>query len=95
MAKLISYNPSNGEKVGENDISTENDIKAAVTKAKQAFLSWKNIPIRKRSEYIKKFSVILKNHQEDIAQLTSREMGKPIREALDDIGQAFVQIVAI
>src|SRR4030042_7131729 len=85
MRKLISVNPANGEIVGESEVSSEKDIQAAVKKSNNTFTGWRQTPFKKRADYARKFSKILKRNQEEIARLTSLEMGKPIREARDDV----------
>ena len=85
MNTLISYNPANGEKVGETPISSKEDIEKTVAKAKKAFVSWKMLPIAKRASYVEKFATILSDHKEELAKLTTAEMGKPIKEAREDV----------
>lgn len=85
MTKLISFNPANGSVVGETEISTKANIDSAITKAKKAFSSWKNTPISKRTEYFIKLKKLLLDHKLELAELTTHEMGKPIKQALDDI----------
>lgn len=85
MAKLISYNPANGSIVGKTEISTKADIDKAFSQAKKVFPAWKNTPIFKRTVYFVKFKKLLLDHKQELAELTTHEMGKPIRQALDDI----------
>jgi acyl-CoA reductase-like NAD-dependent aldehyde dehydrogenase len=47
--KLISTNPSaNYAVLGEVDISSQSDIDSAVTKAREAFVVWSNMPLDER-----------------------------------------------
>ncbi|MFC1647009.1 aldehyde dehydrogenase family protein [Patescibacteria group bacterium] len=85
MDKLISYSPTNGKKVGETIVSTQKDVEKAVSKAKTAFQLWKNITFSERTAYAKELVKLLKTKKEEIAKLTTFEMGKPIQEARDDI----------
>lgn len=85
MAKLVSTNPANGEKVGEVTVSTSADVVRAVENAERAFPSWRRLSVAGRVAYIKRFRNILADHKEELAILTTKEMGKPIIQAREDI----------
>ncbi|MBN1162190.1 aldehyde dehydrogenase [Patescibacteria group bacterium] len=83
--KLISTNPAkNYEVIGEVSISTEEEIKDIVRKAQKAKLSWKETPVEKRIEYFETLLKIYEKHKDEVAELQSKEMGKPIRESKMD-----------
>lgn len=84
--KLRSINPHDQSLVGEVDISTESEVKSAVEKARKAFDSWKDLSIGDRVEFIKKYKQSLLDHKEELAELTTKEMGKPLAQSLEDIG---------
>lgn len=83
--KLNSINPFNQKIVGSVDISTSQEIKHAVLNAKKAFPKWKETPVEKRASYIKKLAKLVSENKEKLARLTTLEMGKPIKEARDDV----------
>ena len=85
MKNIISINPANGEKVGETPVSSAQDVANAVAQAKKAFPAWRATSIRDRVSYIKKFRKLLLDHKEELANLTTQEMGKPIAQARDDV----------
>lgn len=85
MAKLILINPANGKKVGEVMVSTSADVTRAVANAKRAFPSWRRLSVAGRVAYIKRFRNILADHKEELAILTTKEMGKPIIQAREDV----------
>lgn len=82
---LLSYNPHDQSVVGETPQSTPKDIENAVNKAKKAFLTWRKTPISKRTAYFKKFRSLLVDHKEELATLITKEMGKPIKQARDEV----------
>lgn len=82
---LLSYNPHNQSVVGETPQSTSKEVENAVSKAKKAFLTWKKTPIPKRAEYFKSLRSLLVDHKEELATLTTKEMGKPIKQSRDDV----------
>ncbi len=85
MAILISYNPANGEKVGESVVSTPEDIQKAVEKAHAALNAWKDTSFSDRAAIVRKFRKLLVENQEKLSQLITKEMGKPISESREEI----------
>ncbi len=86
MAKLVSTNPArNYKKVGEVDVSTSLEIKEKVELANEVKKEWKELGVSKRTELLRPLLKDLKERKEEIALLTTREIGKPIKEARGDI----------
>ena len=83
--KLTSINPHDQSVVGELEISTPEDVKNAVRKAKNAFKSWRFVAVEKRVKFIKKYRDNVVKHQDEIAKLATLEMGKPIGQSKDDV----------
>lgn len=83
--KLSSINPHDQSIVGELEISSPEEIKETVKKAKKAFKIWREVPIEERVEYIKVYRQKIDENKEKIAKTITLEMGKPIRESLDDV----------
>lgn len=83
---LNSHNPANkSEIVATFPRSQADDTDRAVTAARQAYGSWRKVPAPARAEYIFRVGELLLQHKEELAQLISREMGKPITEARGDV----------
>ena len=61
------------------------DVDAAVTAARKAYRTWRLVPAPARAEYIFRVGELLLKHKEELAQLMSREMGKPLKEARGDV----------
>lgn len=84
--RLSSINPaSKNEIVATFPRSTYEDVNEAVMAARKAYKSWRLIPAPARAEYVFKVGELLLQHKEELAQLISREMGKPLTEARGDI----------
>jgi len=82
---LISTNPAKGyEEVGRVLISTEEEVIDAVKKAHEALPAWRALSIKNRREYFKKFLDLYKDRVKELAELQTREMGKPITESLSE-----------
>ena len=86
MTKLVSTNPAkNYEVIGAVDISTKREIEVKVASAQKAKLKWKELGIVKRTQFLRPVFKEFMRRQKELALLITREMGKPIRESLDDI----------
>lgn len=83
--KLQSINPHNQSIVGELETSSPHDVAIAVGRARGAFGVWRQIPIQERIAYIKKYRQKIAEHKEEIARLTTLEMGKPLKQSLEDV----------
>lgn len=83
--KLLSINPHDQSLVGEVEISSEKDIVKMINKAKKAFRDWRNVDILKRIEYLKRYRHLIFSHKKEITKLTTLEMGKPLKQSLDDV----------
>jgi succinate-semialdehyde dehydrogenase / glutarate-semialdehyde dehydrogenase len=84
MTYIKSINPATLKVIGKTRAATEKDIQQAVIKAKKAFPAWKHLGIEKRSKILSKLIRLLENNQ-PLAKLISQEMGKPIKDAEDEI----------
>ncbi|MDC3425444.1 aldehyde dehydrogenase family protein [Aquibacillus sp. 3ASR75-11] len=79
-------NPSDlSETVGEITFSTSDQAKAAEVSARNAFKEWKSLTGNERGQYLYKMAQALENHAEELAELASREMGKPIGEMKGEV----------
>lgn len=85
MTKLISTNPANDyEILGEVEISTNEEIQSKVAQANEVKKSWKELGIKKRIEFLKPICEEFKQRSQEIAELISKEMGKPISECIGE-----------
>jgi len=82
---LISTNPAKGyEEVGRVLISTEEEVIDAVKKAHETLPVWRALSAKDRGEYFRKFLDLYKKEVVKLAELQTREMGKPITESLSE-----------
>ncbi|WP_414565883.1 MULTISPECIES: aldehyde dehydrogenase family protein [unclassified Anabaena] len=85
-SSLASRNPAvTDEVVATFPRSQAVDVDTAVVAARQAYRSWRQVPAPARAEYVFRIGEILLQHKEELAQLISREMGKPLTEARGDV----------
>lgn len=79
-------NPANiTESLGKFPKSNNADLELAVKVAKEAFESWKQTPAPKRAEVLYKAAEITIQQKEELAQILTKETGKPIVEGRGEI----------
>jgi acyl-CoA reductase-like NAD-dependent aldehyde dehydrogenase len=79
--QFVVLNPATGQPVTVVQGSGPDEVDQAVRAAHAAHLSWKQRPARERGHYLRQIADILRAHADEIAELESLEMGKPITQA--------------
>ncbi len=81
--------PATEEVFTEVAAATTSDVDAAVTSAHKAWEGgWRDLAPGKRAEILYRVARVLREHNEELAQLERRQIGKPIAEARDEAGLA-------
>jgi aminobutyraldehyde dehydrogenase len=78
-------NPSTGETIAEVPQGTQADVDRAVDAAKQALPEWLETTPQERSEMLLKLADALEANAEELAQLESQNVGKPMPAARDEL----------
>lgn len=81
-ATLISVNPANKQVLGEVPVMGPAQVEEAVKKSWQAYESWQLLDYGKRARKIMQLRKVMEAQADEIAQLISKEVGKPLTEAL-------------
>ena len=76
------YSPVDGEKLGTYPIGTEEDVQAAVRRARQAFPKWRDLSLDERMGYLERVRDIIRRDGERYAQIISEDTGKPLVDSL-------------
>lgn len=79
---LVSANPATGETIGSYNCFTAAEVRDCVLAAKRAQPAWAALGVRKRAAIIRRFRKLLNEHALEVAELISREAGKPVPEAM-------------
>jgi acyl-CoA reductase-like NAD-dependent aldehyde dehydrogenase len=79
---LVSVNPATGETVGTYRCMAAEDVREAVEVARRAQPSWAALNVHKRMEIIRRFRKLLNQRTLEVAELITREAGKPVPEAI-------------
>src|SRR5205809_6577674 len=78
-------NPATGETIAEVPRATAADVDRAVAAAKQALPEWLETTPGERAELLLKLADAINEHAEELAELESRNVGKPLSYARDEM----------
>ncbi len=71
--------------VGRFPLSSKADVDRAVATARKGFVPWSRTPAPHRGDVLRRVGDLLTARKEDIADLMTREMGKPLQETRGDV----------
>lgn len=78
---IESRNPATGELVGTVDLQGPDEVRLAVEAARRSAASWNILPPRQRRHHLVQARSALVRSRDEIADLISRETGKPLQDA--------------
>src|SRR5919202_1099091 len=78
-------NPATGETIAEVPRGTQEDVDRAVAAAKRALPEWLETTPQERAEALLKLADVLEGHADELAQLESTNVGKPLPAARDEM----------
>lgn len=82
---LKSYNPANGQYIGQVPITTAEKLPELIEKGKLAQKEWEKLDLNLRMEYLKKAAAKLGEQSTEISTLLSKEMGKNLKRSTEEI----------
>jgi betaine-aldehyde dehydrogenase/aminobutyraldehyde dehydrogenase len=78
-------NPATGETIAEVPAASAADVDRAVAAAKKALPDWLETTPAERAELLLKLAQIIEDNAEELAELESRNVGKPLSYARDEL----------
>src|SRR3954453_298817 len=78
-------NPATGEAIAEVPRGSKEDADRAVEAAKKALPEWLETTPGERAEILLKLADLLDEHTEELAELESQNVGKPLPAPLDEM----------
>jgi malonate-semialdehyde dehydrogenase (acetylating)/methylmalonate-semialdehyde dehydrogenase len=78
-------NPANNTVIAKAPIATDAELDAAVASAKEAFLTWREVPAPERARIMMRYQQLLKENHDEIATILSTETGKTFADAKGDV----------
>ena len=79
------HDPATCESLANCPDSTREDVDAAASAAKAAFVEWRSTPVLVRAQYMHHFKVMIEDNFEEISQIVVRENGKTMDEARGEV----------
>ncbi|WMW23477.1 NAD-dependent succinate-semialdehyde dehydrogenase [Methanolobus mangrovi] len=83
--KISSVNPATGELNGEFDLYSQQVVDQKIEDSRKAFGEWKKELIVERTFSIECVAEVLRDREQELAEIITKEMGKPIKESLAEI----------
>src|SRR4051812_6998807 len=66
--------------IGRFPLSTAADVERAVESARRGFESWRRVPAPARGDVLRRVGDLMVQRKDELADLMTREMGKPLAE---------------
>lgn len=82
---LPSYNPANEHLLASVQTCSETDLEKLIQTADSVFRIWRKVPAPKRGDIVRQIGEEIRKQKEELSQLITLEMGKPIQEALGEV----------
>ncbi len=85
MNEIVSISPLDESEFGRIKVSSRDEIRLAVKKARNAFTEWSAKPIEERVSLLLELKQLIKKRSKKIARVIHFEMGKPEWSALAEV----------
>ncbi|HMX08989.1 MAG TPA: CoA-acylating methylmalonate-semialdehyde dehydrogenase [Microthrixaceae bacterium] len=79
------FNPATGSVSATVPFATSSEVDAAVAVAAEAFLSWRDVSLSRRTEIMFRFRELLSAHKDDLAAAVTAEHGKVLSDAAGEV----------
>lgn len=80
--QITSYDPATGEEIGWVNVTSPEEVIAAVERSREVFHKWKTTSFAERRRLVMKAREVILAEMDEIAHLISAESGKPFGEAI-------------
>ncbi|KVT50144.1 NAD-dependent succinate-semialdehyde dehydrogenase [Burkholderia ubonensis] len=81
-------NPATGETIAQVAKGGADTARHAITAAEHAFPAWRALTAKERGARVKRWGELMLEHRDALAELLTREQGKPLAEARGEVGYA-------
>ncbi|MFC3959755.1 aldehyde dehydrogenase family protein [Halovivax cerinus] len=83
-----TIDPATGETLATAAEATAADVDRAVEAASEAQAEWESMPAGKRGRIVSRLGELISEHSDELAELESRDQGKPLTQAHHDVSGA-------
>ena len=87
-ATFDAIDPATADAFTKVALGDTTDVGAAVSSAQAAMGGWAGLPPVRRVRILNRVAGLLREHSGELAELESLDVGKPLRQAEDDVGAA-------
>lgn len=84
----VSRNPATGEVLAQYPYASSADTDQALARSHHAFREWRERSINERSDALRALGNALRARKEEVAQMMTAEMGKPIAQARAEVDKS-------
>ncbi|MCA3870378.1 MAG: aldehyde dehydrogenase family protein, partial [Burkholderia sp.] len=81
-------NPATGETIAKVAKGGADDTQRAIDAAAHAFPAWRALTAKERGARVKRWGELMLEHRDALAELLTREQGKPLAEARGEVAYA-------
>src|SRR3954471_22456173 len=86
MSVYAVTNPATGEQVKTFPTITDQELDAAIELGYDTFQNWlRSSSVEERAELVRRVGALHAERREQLAEITTREMGKPLEQALSEV----------
>ncbi|MCP4040627.1 MAG: aldehyde dehydrogenase family protein, partial [Gammaproteobacteria bacterium] len=82
---IYSINPVNGETLEVFESMDDRQLEDALAGVAMAFTPWAGLPLEERCGLLRRLAAVLRDGQEGLARIITREMGKLIGESRGEV----------
>ncbi|MFL6978222.1 succinate-semialdehyde dehydrogenase [Bacillus inaquosorum] len=83
--QITVYNPATGEEIKTIPQQSAKEVEEAIERSHQAFKTWSKTSANERASLLKKWYELIVEHKEELADLITKENGKPYQEAVGEV----------
>ena len=88
--RVLSINPYTEEVMKKYALMSTVELNGQVGESRAAFMKWRAVPVADRAALMAKLATVLRAEKRNYAELITKEMGKPIKEALAEVEKCAV-----
>ena len=83
--QILVTNPANNQAIATINAATVAEVETAISSAKKAFKTWKEVPVSERARVMFRYQHLLKEHHDELATILAQETGKTFEDAKGDV----------
>jgi succinate-semialdehyde dehydrogenase/glutarate-semialdehyde dehydrogenase len=85
VSKYATVNPATGELVQGFETMSDAEADRALNRAHEAYLDWRGVDLKERAAVVGRVADLFRQNVNELAQLMTLEMGKPVLQAKGEI----------